>query len=370
MAEITDEQLQTMSDEEFEEAQALQDNTDVAIEEPVEDTKVEEPVSEGSDEEEIEDEETEEVTEDDEVVETEDDSLADTETLSEVDDEESHADEDTENVEVVTDKDTKDFNYEASFNELMKPLNVSGKEVQIKSQDDMRNLASMGIDYSRKMRDIKPLRAIGETLAQAGLMVDGQVNEAALTRLIDISKGNKEAMAQLMSEQDIDPLDMETENVQYTPTTEMVSDSVVALQDVEKELVNRGSVDSVVQELGKLDARSKQFFNESPANLLKLDNDIKSGAYGKIMGAVQYEKSLGRMGDMSDMEAYIQLASAEAPVQEEAPKPTPNKPSREKRKAAGISKRAPAKKTKQTEYDYVNMSDEEFEKHMLVQSQY
>ena len=115
-----------------------------------------------------------------------------------------------------------------------------------------------------------------------------------------------------------------------------------------------------------MDGESKKFFNESPANILKLEEDISSGVYNDIMGIVDYERTLGRLDGISDMEAYIQVAKAKAQqeaqpevIEDAVEKPTP-KPSKSKRKAAGISKRAPAKKTKQT-YDYMNMSDEEFE---------
>ena len=249
----------------------------------------------------------------------------------------------------------------------MKPIKVSGEEVTVKSIDDARNLISMGIDYSRKMRDIKPLRAIGATLTEAGIMKDGQVDEEVLMRLVDINRGDKDALAQLMAEKEIDPLDMATEDIKYTPTATMATQSSVEIADVEKELSSRGNVDRVVNELDKMDNKSKQFFNETPANLLMLDDDINSGAYEKIMSTVRYEKTLGRLQGMSDMEAYIQLAQAEGnegvktlqTPQAPAAKP---KPSVKKRKAAAISKRAPAKKTVQKTYDYEGMSDEDFEK--------
>ena len=357
MADFTDEQLLEMDDDDFEQAQGLSENVDVEdIEEVVEEQIDEVPDEDDTVAEVAEDsEETAEDDEDAEVSETEDESLADTEEVEESDEEESPDAE--EGVE-----ESKDFNYETSYNELMKPLNVSGKETQVKSISDMRNLASMGMDYSRKMRDIKPLRAIGETLSQAGIMVDGVVDEAALTRLIDINNGNKDAITQMLAERNIDPLDLETDNVNYVPAASMVTEQAIAVQDVEKELMSRGSIDSVISELDKLDVQSKQFFNESPADLLKLDDDIKSGVYAQVMGTVHYERSLGRLSGKSDMQAYIELVSQNtvAPTKV-VPAAPATRPSVAKRKAGGITKRAPAQKTVQT-YDYVNMSDEDFEK--------
>ncbi len=360
---MTDEELNNLDDDAFEEMQTKIDDNIENAEEVIETTVGEPEVSDGSEEETNSSEETEEVEEEEEVVETEEDTPADNEP-----DPEATNGESPENTEETTEDEDEDeldenFNYEASFNELMKPLNVSGKETEVKSIDDMRNLANMGIDYSRKMRDIKPLRAIGETLTQAGIMKDGQVDEAVLMRLVDINNGNPEALAQLMKEKEIDPLDMETEDISYAPTATMATQQNVEIQDVERELVNRNSVDLVIGELEKLDDASKQFFNETPSNLLKLDDDIKSGSYEKIMGAVRYEKDMGRLTEMSDMEAYIQMAQSGGSEKPQTPAPTQDtRPSVAKRKAAGITKRAPARKNVQKEYDFVNMSDEEFEK--------
>ena len=246
---------------------------------------------------------------------------------------------------------------------MMGPVKVGGKEFRVKSIDDAKKLLGMGFSFSENMQGVKPLRAVGKTLEAAGIITNGVVDEAALMRLVDIQNGDKNALAQLMSEKEIDPLDVETEDINYVPTQSMVTEQSVDVDIIEQELVRRGNVDTVIQALDGMDGRSKEFFNSSPENLLKLDEDITSGMYEQIMGSVKYERSLGRLGSMSDMEAYIQLASSQAaPEQSEQPKAQTNtKPSTSKRKAAGITKRSPANKNKPAKVDLVNMSDEDFE---------
>lgn len=363
--------LEEMDDEEFEKAQTLLDEQVETPSEPEETqdnsepeqapAEEAEPETEEEPELELEEpvsEETEDTDDTEEVNNPESDDTQDIEPEEETEDDES-PETDTES--------TEEFNYRGSYEELMKPIKVSGKDIEIKSAEDLRSLASMGIDYSRKMRDIKPLRAVGETLANAGIITNGVVDEQALTRLLDISQGNKDAIASLLAEQNIDPMDMETENVEYTPEAAMVSQESIALQDVEAALTKSGGIEGVVTALGRMDDVSKNFFNDSPQNLLKLNDDIQSGAFDEIMGAIEYEKSLGRLGNMSDMEAYVNIAqqktvpAAQKPVQETQTPPAQPKPSTAKRKAAGISKRGPVKKQQKT-YDYINMSDEEFEK--------
>ena len=349
MADITNEDIFDLDDEAFEEASTSYEEEAERV--------VDEPVSDGSNEttEVVEtSEQTDTEEEPTEVVETEDDIPAVNEEV-----EETEAEESPNDTEDVTEP--VDINYETSYAEVMKPIKSGGKEVVVKSIEDMRKFAGMGISFAENMRGVKPLRAIGKTLEEAGIIKDGVADEAALLRLLDIQNGNKDALAQLMKEQDIDPLDMETEDINYATERTMATEQTVEVDSVEQELVRRGSVDNVIRELDSMDSRSKQFFNESPNALLKLDDDIKSGAYEKIMGTVRYERSLGNIDGMSDMDAYIQIASAQEAPQE--PKPTAQpKPSTAKRKAAGIGSRAPAQKKQPINVDLVSMSDEDFEK--------
>jgi len=359
MSDMTDNELHALDDDAFEEMAAVQDNP---VDEVVNDT-LDEPVSDEVQEEIV--EETSEHAEpeivEDEVVETEDDDSADDEQSDTVDEEEPHNGQEPQPEDDDTEQPSEEveLDYKSMYEDMMGPVKVGGKEFKVKSIDDAKKLLGMGFSFSENMQGVKPLRAVGKTLENAGIIVDGVVDEKALTRLIDIQNGDKNALAQLMRDREIDPLDVDTEDINYTPTASMVTEQSIDIQEVERELVNRGSVDTVVNELDRLDERSKAFFNNTPSNLLMLDDDIKSGVYEQVMGAVRYEKSLGRLGDVSDMEAYIQLASSQTPpvdVPQEAPKANTSK-----RKVAGISKRAPAKKKTQKVVDYVNMSDEEFE---------
>ncbi len=365
MADMTNDELHELDDDAFEQMAAEQDNP---VDEVIEDNTVDEPVSEGSTEEVVEEtsEHAEPEDEAEEVSETEEDTLESTETEEESEEEDPHngqepqpEDEDTEQPS----KEVDELDYKAMYEDMMGPVKVGGKEFKVKSIEDAKKLLGMGFSFSDNMRGVKPLRAVGKTLEDAGIIVNGVVNEQALTRLIDIQNGDKNALAQLMSEKEIDPLDVETEDINYIPTASMATEQSIDIQEIEKELVSRGSVDAVVTELDKLDSKSKEFFNSDPRNLLMLDDDIASGTYEQLMGSVQYEKSLGRLAGMSDIEAYIQLASSQQQPAQEVPQGQPAaQPSSAKRKAAGISKRAPAKKKTQKSPDYVNMSDEEFEK--------
>ena len=354
--------IENMSDDDFESYQAnLDESTEnepaVEVEQEVEETIVTEEVAIDETTEEVEEEVIEETVDTEESVteEQEIDGSLESEVVEETVDEESQ------------DTSSEEFDYKSSYEAVLKPLKVSGKDVDVKSIDDLRSLANMGIDYSRKMRDIKPMRAVNETLVKAGIIVDGVVNEEMLTRLIDINGGNKDAIASLLSEHQIDPLDMDTEKVDYVSESTIVSQDTIAIQDVQTELVNRGSLDAVISSLDRLDKQSQGFFSDNPSNLLKLEEDVANGSFDTIMNTVNYERSLNRLGNKTDMEAYVEIAQAMSTSAQPETVVTPTvepiitNPNLAKRKGAGISKRAPAKKTVKT-YDYANMSDEEFEK--------
>ena len=356
---MTDAEFANLDDEDFDIA-SLE-----AVDEIVEENSEEPEVTIDEVEEDTSSEHAETEEEPEKVVETEDDDLADDEPDDEPEVEEPHngqepqpEDEDTEQPSEEVDE----LDYKAMYEDMMGPVKVGGKEFKVKSVADAKKLLGMGFSFSDNMQGVKPLRAIGKTLEEAGIIVDGVADEAALMRLIDINNGDKDALAQLMADKDIDPLDMETENISYTPTQQMVTEQSVDIAEIERELVSRGSVDTVIDTLSKMDTASKEFFNAAPENLLSLDEDIKNGVYEKIMGTVTYERSLGRLNGMSDMDAYIQIASAN-PVAAPIAEPEVAKPKNlEKRKAAGIASRAPIKKITQPKVDLVNMSDEEFEK--------
>ena len=366
---MNDSDIENMSDDEFESAQlSLDEQVENSPQvEEVQAEHIETPIDEtedvSTDEDVSDSEQTEEPVDDEEVVETEEDTPADSETDNNIGSSESQDEDDNDIIENDT---QKDFNYESSYKALMEPIKSSGRMVDIKSIDDARKFIGMGISFSQNMKGVKPLRAVGKTLEDAGIIQNGVVDEAKLMRLIDINNGNKDAIAQNIAEHELDPLDIDIDNIQYNQEAKMATEGSVEFEDIEKELLERGGVDNVISSIDRMDAKSKQFFNESPSNLLKLDDDIKSGIYDEIMDTVQYERSLGRLGQLSDMEAYVQLATNRSNANaQQAPEPVQAKSrvNSSKRKAAGISKRAPAKTQKQNT-DYVNMSDEEFEKLM------
>jgi hypothetical protein len=102
--------------------------------------------------------------------------------------------------------------YNEAFNLLYgKPIKASGREVQLRNPEHARNFIEMGIDYNKKMHDMKPHLRTLKTLEKEGLLESGK--EERLNLLIEIEKGNKDALTRFIAESDIDPLDLADDDV-------------------------------------------------------------------------------------------------------------------------------------------------------------
>jgi hypothetical protein len=354
---MTEEEFANMSDEEFAEYEAS-----------VQDEEVE---MEAVDDEEV----PEETQPESEAAEPEEEILEDTEPEEEVEvegepEEETQEPLDAEaepEVENTPDSEQDTFDYKAAYEQVMAPIKANGQEMTVKSPEDARKLLQMGFNYDDKMVAIKPVRLAGKALERAGIIRDGVIDEEALNRMIDFNNGNIDVVKARLKELEIDPLDLDLDNVGYQASDHMVDEHSIVLDDIQKELDTRGSTEQVVSALNVMDSGSKEFFSENPQALLGLEQDITNGVFDEIYGNVQYERRMGRLGGKTDMEAYIEFARARGEALREqqsqqavTPKAPVKKVNTAKRARAGGSKPAPSKTTEAV--NPFDLSDEEFER--------
>jgi len=362
---MTEEEFANLSDEEFAQYEAEHQDEEVIMETNEDESSQSDPEPEAATDtpevEEVNENESEETeiiedTAPEPEVEEEGEPEEDTQETPET--EAAGEEENTQNSEEDT------YDYKASYTTLMAPIKANGQEMQIKSPEDARRLIQMGLNYDDKMVAIKPVRLAGKALERAGIIKDGVIDEDALNRMIDFNNGDIEVMKARLKELDINPLDLDVEDVNYQAQDHMVSEHSIELDDIQRELDTRGSTEKVVNALNSMDAGSKEFFSENPQRLLNLEQDITNGVFDEIYGNVLYEKRMGRLGGKSDIEAYIEFAQSRATdVTPEKPevvqKPKKIVDTKKRAKAAG-SKPAPSQPT-----EVVNpfeLSDEEFEK--------
>ena len=309
-----------------------------------------------------------------------DESVEDPEELPEEEEgegefEESTGEEEGETeTEEVTEEESEDTSddFKTKYESLMAPLRANGKDVVLKTEDDLRRLAQMGIGYNASMAAIKPLRKIGKMLENAGLLEESKINY-----LIDLSKNDPNAINKLIKESGINPLDIEPENSEgYKPNTYTVDDSQLDLDEAIAELEQSPSGQRVIDVVStKWDRASREILVSNPALMRDLQSHVDSGIYEQVMAEVEREKMFNRIpAGVSDLDAYNyignQMKTAGMFNQTQVPstkaKPvnvTQDTKRKTRRKAAASTRSKPT--SNQVPKDILNMSDADFEKNLM-----
>jgi hypothetical protein len=267
---------------------------------------------------------------------------------------------------------------EAELEKALSPLRASGKTIQPKSVDELRRLAQMGYDYGRKVAALKPQQKLVQTFEKNQLTLED------INYLVDLRKGNPEAIRKLIKDNNIDPMDLsDDEGAEYRPTDHSVTDEQVAVNEVIREIASTPSYDDMVERVKTLDTASKQALQREPSALRTLNDHVDIGIYDEIMAEVEHKRALGELTGLSDLVAYdqvgaaMQAAGAFDKFQQQAPETTRKSQSaaqdsgssspkksgenlRNRKKAAGTPRgKAPTGKQK---VDLSRLSDEEIMK--------
>lgn len=259
--------------------------------------------------------------------------------------------------------DVPKVDYKALEEVFTKGIKANGKEIKPRNVQDVISLMQMGANYTKKMQDLKPYRKIVESLNKA------EINEETLNFLIDVHRGDKEAIKKLMVKHSVDPLDLDLENNDYKPNKNIVGDDDVeyaeTLDDIQPSLPK-------IQEIlsSKWDAKSKQALLANPALLRGLHEEIEMGRFDMLQTRLESEKTFGDHKGKSDIEIYMELARKYVEEQQSKILPTatqkPNTPKREipnkKEAAPNKARKVGAQSTNLTKVDLFNMSEEEFNK--------
>lgn len=263
------------------------------------------------------------------------------------------------------------------FEKVSAPFKADGKEIQIRTPEEAIRLMQMGVNYSRRMQEMKPLRETHAMLETHGLNDPEKLNE-----LIDLSKGSKEAIQKYLAKHNIDPLDLDTSKADAHTTPNYRSDPKdVAFQDaIDTTLLAEGGKELLSDVNRDWDDQSKEALRENPSIFGKLLEQRDTGVYSLIQKELLHQKTMGYLANVPFLQAYEQVGNAMekagvfkqtsqktglAPIdtgsRKSAPKPkteqtNPNLSSASKSKLAGSRDAAP------TEPDYLSMSDEDFMK--------
>ena len=252
---------------------------------------------------------------------------------------------------------------------IFKPFKANGKEITPKTVDDVISLMQMGANYTKKMQAMVPLKRTVETLNKA------DIKEEDLNFLIDVHKGDKEAIKKLLEKHKVDPLELDMETTNYVPKNNMISEEDIeylsTLEDIQSSVPKISEIIST-----KWDAESKQILLKDPKALIGLHQEIELGRFDEIQAQLEVDRTFGRYKGVSDFQAYIDIVNKKVATQVSKPTVTPtvsdavSTPTTKPKTQHDKSKAAPAKGTATsqgsaiTTKDLINTSDEEFLKLM------
>ena len=308
---MTDDKLYSLSDEELERAflDAKENEQYSDVDEPVTesiDMYEEEDIEIMEQPDEIDEDSVDEGATDDEVT-TETES---TEVTAQPDEEVATEDEDPiEDVE--SEEDINDEIAQKEQQELV--FKANGREFKF-TQDEMLEqfpkIFGQAMDYTKKTQAMKPWRKTIDAIEQAKL------GHEDINLMIDVMKGNKEAIAEVLKRTGVDSLEIDTENSKYTPNDYGRDDKALAIKDIVEEISVDKEYEITHRVLSKeWDEKSFREMTEDPDLIRLLHVDVKTGMFDKVQPIADKIKVLDR-GSKTDLE-YYRLASIELAQQQQ-----------------------------------------------------
>ena len=136
------------------------------------------------------------------------------------------------------------------------------------------------------------------------------LNEEKLHNLIDLSKKNPKAIAKLLKESDIDPLDIDKDvPTDYQPTDYSVTDKEYNLDQILDEIKDTDTFNKTINVLTKeWDTESKTTISDNPEIISIVNTHMSNGVFDQVNAVLQQEKTLGKLAGIPDVEAYRQIA--------------------------------------------------------------
>lgn len=346
------------------------------VDNAVEDETVDDDVDSTSEEQDVEDQDD---TTDDSEEQEEDDADSETDTTEVGDDETEAKTEDNSAGKTKAEK-SKDV---AVVSESHK-FKANGKEYEFTDKEikeQFPKIFGQAMDYTKKMQAIKPWRKTIDALEEAKLQHED------INLMIDVLKGDKDAIAEVLKRTGVDAIDINTEESNYKRNDYGRDGKALDLKEVISDISGDPEYTITHRILSKdWDDASWNELTADPEKIRLLHVDVQSGLYALLQPEMDKAK-LSDRGRKSDIEYYfeasrkyfekeadkkqlvreealnkrekeLQAQTRVAKVQTDEQKRTASKQVVAKRKAAATTGRAV---TKSGPIDYLNASEEDFE---------
>jgi len=302
------------------------------------------------------------------------------------------------------DVDTGEINYKDEYkkfknfyDEVTSEFVANGKTVRgFSDPKKIKQAQQMAAGFSDKMAGFKKYRPYMNPLKERGMLDSPEKFDLAMS-LID---GDPEALKQHLKNLNIDPIDLDMEEIKYDNRTHLASKAEIVLDDILESADSTGVKDRVQDVLGRQwDRESVIELIEDPQSGSDLIEHLNNGIFDLVQDKIAEKKIVDVNGVFSSKNAISQYREAAGELEAEirldierrnreqtlrsknkvqktsngndakaeAYKAKVEKRNKEaalaRKKAASVSKKRPVKKKKvQSSFDPAELSDEEFMK--------
>lgn len=193
--------------------------------------------------------------------------------------------------------------YKALYEATQKPITIkaNGKDIQLKDQSELIQLAQQGANYTRKMQDLAPHR---KTLL---MLENNGIDQEQLNFLIDLSKKDHTAIQKLLKDSAINPMDIDVEaDATYQGGNHRVTDEEAlfrtAIDDASASETGRVVLQAIN---GTWDQASKELLFSQPGIIETMIQQQEAGFYERIAGEVERRRVLGQIPNtVNFLQAY------------------------------------------------------------------
>lgn len=270
----------------------------------------------------VEDTDQETETEDEEDTNEEnDDSAKDTSETTD-DSQEEHTQDDAEKTEETVE--TEEVNYKEFYEKVaLAKFTANGREVEgFKNPEDLIRAQQMLHGYSDKMKVFKEYKKFLKPLEERGIVADPEKFNLVMS-LLD---GDPEAIKKVLKDKNIDPLELDLEDIKYIPKVKLPSDAQLLIEETYEQAENLGVGSKFNRVISKdWDLPSLQEFVSNGAVRSDLLQHLKDGTYDIVQNEIKRMELLdsnGLLDGMTSVEKYraavvnLQRQKAPAPVKQ------------------------------------------------------
>jgi len=223
-----------------------------------------------------------------------------------VSDDSDNGDDDSELfTESTVDDDTKEVevNYEDIYKDIFdNPIKANGTEFQVKSVEEARRLMQQGLGFHRKNKEYKEAMPIMTMLKNNG------IDQNKLNFAIDLLNGNQDAIKKLLSDAELDPLELDLEeNIEYNPNNYSVPENELKIQEVLDDIKSSPKFDETIDLFSgnKWDKASVEKASDNPIIISTINSHKEAGIFDKVQAEVDRLRILGTISSaVSDLDAY------------------------------------------------------------------